>query len=86
MYESYLMKNNIYKTISKCQTKFMSRLQGRFLDCHNECGYSHCAVLKLLFLGGIVNEVFREPQKAVICHIPHPTFKNALENSGLLNI
>lgn len=64
----------------------MNSLQGGFMNCHSECGYSYYAVLKLLFLSGIVKEVFTEPQETVICHIPHPAFKNPLENSGPLNI
>lgn len=56
------------------------------MNCHSECGYSYHAVLKLLFLSGIVNEAITEPQGTVICHIPHPAFKNPLENSGPLII
>lgn len=64
----------------------MNCLQGGFMNCHSECGYSYHAVLKLLFLSGIVNEAITEPQGTVICHIPHPAFKNPLENSGPLII
>lgn len=58
------LKNNIYKTISKSQTKLMSCLPGGFLDCHSKCEYSHHAVLKLLFSSRIVNKAFTEPQEA----------------------